>query len=155
MINDMYPFPILFDMGNSPGSLKNYKRRTEQKKSAPHTIIENTSHIHIQMQNAFGLSIATPPDGEKLLMVAIEMIMCLLALLYAFPIIPSCIIDNFVDQTEVSQWFSVTSTTAMRAALETLLKTSEVLEFSLPFDRDTERVQLKMFEESGHRRFRR
>jgi hypothetical protein len=92
------------------------------------------------------LLVPTAPDGEKLLMVAIEMVMCLLALLYAFPIIPSCILENVVDTSEESQWFSVTTTTALRAALETLLKTSEVLEYSLPDGFDHAKLDLRVFE---------
>ena len=74
-------------------------------------------------------------NGNKIWMVATECVMTLFALLYAFPHIPSCLLDDvYKDETEEAedpQWYSVTSTAAMRAAMESILKTSEVLETSL------------------------
>lgn len=75
-----------------------------------------------------------PVDGEKIWMVATECIMTLYALLYAFPHIPGALLEDvFVDEGEAPDeaWFSVMSTSAMRAAMESILKTSEVLLYSL------------------------
>lgn len=74
----------------------------------------------------------TPPaaDGRKTLMVGMELMMALYAVLYAFPHIPSTLLED-EDEEGGTQWFSVTSTAAMRAALETVLRTSDVLEASL------------------------
>lgn len=80
-----------------------------------------------------------PPDGPKLLAVATELAMTLYALLYAFPHIPTSLVEDVVDAAGASndiahgevQWFSVRSTAALRAAMEALLRTSEVLELCL------------------------
>ena len=71
-----------------------------------------------------------PLDGRKALMVGMELMMSLYAILYAFPHIPSSLLDDPNDDV-VPQWFSVTSTAAMRAALEAVLRTSNVLTASL------------------------
>lgn len=66
--------------------------------------------------------------------------MTLFALLYAFPHIPTAIMDDIpvgdgstkdAGDDADAPWFSVTSTTALRAALEAILKTSQTLEVSL------------------------
>jgi hypothetical protein len=73
-------------------------------------------------------------DGKNIWMVATECVMTLFALLYAFPHIPSALLDDVYETEDVteSQWFSVRSTAAMRATMEAILKTSEVLLYSLP-----------------------
>lgn len=68
---------------------------------------------------------------NKLLMVAMELVMTLFALLFAFPHIPNRILVDEDDETEDTQWFSVQSTPAFRAAVENLLQTSPVLNASL------------------------
>ena len=76
-----------------------------------------------------------PVDGEKIWMVATECIMTLFALLYAFPHIPGALLEDvFAEdgEQEDEAWFSVKSTSAMRAAMESILKTSEVLSYSVP-----------------------
>lgn len=113
-----------------------------------------------------GLYTPESANGERLLMIGMELMMTLYALLYAFPHIPSTLLeesdldlDPHVDEAgrqadptggaggdeeeeappppPEKQWFSVTSTEAMRAALDALLQTSEVLESSLPPGRNT------------------
>jgi hypothetical protein len=77
-------------------------------------------------------------------MVGMELMMSLYALLYAFPHIPTTLLDegDVLGQAdepgqssdpsqEGKQWFSVMSTEAMRAALDALLQTSEVLDSAL------------------------
>ena len=89
-------------------------------------------------------------DGRRILMVSTELAMTLFALLYAFPHIPSAIMhdvplpgdttdasataesDENPDQKDAKDdadapWFSVTSTAAMRSAMEAILKTSQTL----------------------------
>lgn len=86
---------------------------------------------------AIPTSIYTPAgaDGKKIWMVGTECIMTLFALLYAFPHIPGALLEDVYEEegseAADSQWFSVTSTAAMRAAMEAILKTSEVLRYSL------------------------
>jgi hypothetical protein len=72
-------------------------------------------------------------DGKKIWMVATECIMTFFALLYAFPHIPGALLDDVYETEDAgeSQWFSVTSTAALRAAMEAILQTSEVLLYSL------------------------
>ena len=81
-----------------------------------------------------------PADGPKILAVATDLLMTLYALLYAFPHVPSTLVGDVAVDAPGSaadltrddvQWFSVRSTNALRAALEALLQTSEVLETSL------------------------
>ena len=67
---------------------------------------------------------------NKVLMVAMELVMTLFALLYAFPHIPDRILDDEEDDV-AAQWFSVQSSPAFRAAVENLLQTSDVLQASL------------------------
>ena len=83
-------------------------------------------------------------DGRKLWMVAMECIMTLFALLYAFPHIPGTLLEEG-ETEEGNAWFNVTSTEALRAALEGLLKTSEVLEYSLPYNRSMKDVGKEVF----------
>lgn len=63
------------------------------------------------------------PDGNRMLMVAQELVMALFCLLYAYPHVPSRIIDDKTSTT----WFSVGSQAALRLAINNLLQTSEVL----------------------------
>ena len=73
-----------------------------------------------------------PINGHRIWMVATECVMTLFALLYAFPHIPSSLLDDAGGEDAAdAQWFSVTSTEALRAAMESILKTSDVLENSL------------------------
>ena len=60
-------------------------------------------------------------------------------MLYAFPHIPSTLLPDAEDEEE-AQWFSVTSTAAMRAAMEAILKTSDVLEVCLSGERDLDAI---------------
>ena len=86
--------------------------------------------------------------GPRLIMVAMELLMTLFALVYAYPHIPGALIEDVGtaateeattkdpagdDETEIAetQWFSVRNTEGMRGALDALLRTSEVLETSL------------------------
>lgn len=71
------------------------------------------------------------PDGTKIFMVAMELMTVLYALLYAFPHVPTGVIDEEGHQKAFT-WFNVTSTEALRAAVQNLLQTSDILEFSLP-----------------------
>lgn len=70
---------------------------------------------------------AEPADGNRLLMVCQELLMALFCLLYAYPHIPSRIID---DQRSTT-WYSIGSKDALRAAIDNLLRNSEVLRVSL------------------------
>ena len=81
-------------------------------------------------------------DGQKIWMVATECVMTLFALLYAFPHIPSALLDDSDESNEATDvpWFSVTSTAALRAAMESILQTSEVLEYSLAKGKTVENI---------------
>ena len=107
-----------------------------------------------------------PPtaDGRRLLMVGMELMMSLYALLYAFPHIPAALMEDVTaaavptapgdagegdegeegvaDAPSDTQWYSVSSTAAMRASLEALLRTSEVLEVSLRAGATAEDIKL-------------
>ena len=79
------------------------------------------------------------PDGEKIWMVATECVMTLYALLFAFPNVPSALLDDVYstsakdeDGPSGSQWFIVKSVGSLLAVVEGMLKSSEVLEYSLP-----------------------
>jgi hypothetical protein len=69
------------------------------------------------------------PDGNRIFMVALELVTILYAMLYAFPHIPTGVVDN-IGYRKAFTWFNVTSTAAMHEALENLLRTSDVLEVS-------------------------
>ena len=69
-------------------------------------------------------------DGNKIFMVGMELVTTLFALLYAFPHIPTSIVDNVGRRTEFA-WRNITSTETLRSALLNLLQTSDVLEASL------------------------
>lgn len=68
------------------------------------------------------------PDGERILMVAMELVMALLCCLYAYPHIPSRILD---DGGGTTVWFSVSSIQAFRLALLNLLHESSVIQVCL------------------------
>lgn len=98
---------------------------------------------------------APTADGRRMLMVAMELLMSLYALLYAFPHIPAALMEDVVDTNQDyaeadppaeedagTQWLSVSSTAAMRAALEALLRTSEVLEVSMRAGATTDDIGL-------------
>lgn len=74
------------------------------------------------------LDLESPPvDGNRLLMVAQELMMALFSLLYAYPHIPSRIIDDRRSTT----WFSIGSKEALRLGITNLLQTSPVIAASL------------------------
>lgn len=64
------------------------------------------------------------PDGERLLMVAMELVMALFGLLYAFPHVPSRLLESKSGPTT---WFSVASHDALRSSLLMQLKNSPVM----------------------------
>ena len=80
-------------------------------------------------------------DGRRIFMVCTELLMTLFALLYAFPHVPSALLHDVPVPGETDEaagtddadapWFSVTSTAALRSAMEAILKTSQTLEVSL------------------------
>ena len=61
-------------------------------------------------------------DGDRLLMVAMELVMGLFGLLYAFPHVPSRLLD-----VEAAAWFSVATHDSLKVALLKLLQGSPVL----------------------------
>lgn len=75
---------------------------------------------------------ATADDGsgERHLMVAMELLMSLYALLYAFPHVPSSVLEE--EGGAQTQWLSVTSVGGLRGALQTMLQSSEILIATLP-----------------------
>ena len=70
------------------------------------------------------MSPQTPADGNRLLVVAQELVMTLFCVLYAFPHVPSRILD--ANQTTV--WYSIGSMDALRSAITNLLQTSPVIQ---------------------------
>lgn len=81
-------------------------------------------------------------EQQKYLMVAMELIMVLLSLLYAFPHVPATLLDDDADDDDYDErapaagegamtWFNVSSTGALRSAVDALLHTSDVLEVSM------------------------
>lgn len=64
-------------------------------------------------------------DGNRILMVAMEMIMSLFAVLFAFPHVPSRIIDGKMEN--VTAWYAVTTHSELCAALLELLNNSPVI----------------------------
>lgn len=77
---------------------------------------------------------ATPNGaGQRLLYVAMELMMSLYALLYAFPFSPVTVLtlnDSGVSM-DPPMWFNIQTSGGVRAALDALLRTSEVLGASL------------------------
>lgn len=66
-----------------------------------------------------------PPDGERILMVGLELVMALFCCLYAYPHVPSRILD---DGGGATVWFSVSNIQAFRLALVNLLHESRVIQ---------------------------
>lgn len=62
-------------------------------------------------------------DGERALVVALEITMTLFCVLYAYPHIPS----RLLDSKATTSWFSVASPRALRAAILHLLRQSPVV----------------------------
>lgn len=67
-------------------------------------------------------------DGDRLLMVAMELVMCLFGLLFAFPHVPSRLIDNTKGETT---WFSVVTIRALQMALLNMVRSSPVIQTCL------------------------
>lgn len=65
-------------------------------------------------------------DGERALVVALELTMTLFCVLYAYPHVPSVVLDTGTGAT--STWFAVATPGALRAALLHLLRQSEVMQ---------------------------
>jgi hypothetical protein len=90
-----------------------------------------------KQKGARSMVIYTPQrtDGAKLFAVATELVMTLYALLYAYPHIPTSLVDDVDTSGDIAdgevQWYSVRTPAALRAAMEALLRTSQVLEVSL------------------------
>ena len=66
-------------------------------------------------------------DGNKILMVCQELVIVLFCILYAYPIVPSRIVDDRAS----SSWYLVGSTANLRDAITKLMQSSEVLRASL------------------------
>jgi hypothetical protein len=69
----------------------------------------------------------TEPDGERLLMVAMELVMVLFCCLYAYPHVPS----RILDEGRSTVWFSIGSLDAFRSAIVNLLRQSKVIQICM------------------------
>lgn len=96
-----------------------------------------------QPNAAVGESLYAPVvDGERLLMAAMELVMTLFALLYAFPHVPSRLLDRTTTTTAVgtpapstpgrTTWYSVASYAALVAAIGELTRNSPVFRVCRP-----------------------
>ena len=73
-------------------------------------------------------------EGERILMVSMELLMSLFALLYAFPHVPSRLIEPLDDEDDRggTYWKAVTDHASLRDAAMRLLHVSPVLRVCLP-----------------------
>ena len=77
--------------------------------------------------------------------------MTLYALLYAFPTVPSALLDDVYSVSDEdaggAQWFNVSSIGSLLSVTEGMLRTSEVLEYSLPPTTSAEKISKSVFME--------
>lgn len=64
-------------------------------------------------------------DGERLLMVSMELVMSLFTLLFALPHVPSRILES---KTEATTWFSVGTHSELRTSVLSLLRNSPIIQ---------------------------